>query len=282
VSTESIATPAQSASATTPCAACGAPLADDQRYCLQCGERRVAMSSFLSSGHPSNGFAQQPPAPPSASGQGGEPGAGARLNTTAVIAGVGVLLLAMGVGILIGRSGNSKQLAAAPIQVVTGASTPTTTASTEPPFTGDWPSRTSGYAVQLQALPQSSTKVSAVQAAKTAASARGAKNVGALRSEDFSSLTAGSYIIYSGPYHKKAEAQKALPGLKKLFPGASVISVSPSGKESPSSGSESSSSSGGGNINKPAPPSVVEHLHSSKGQNYEQKSKNLPNVISTG
>jgi hypothetical protein len=32
----------------------------------------------------------------------------------------------------------------------------------------------------------------------------------------------------------------------------------------------------------PAPPSVVKNEHSTKGQGFEQKSKNLPNVISTG
>ncbi len=76
--------------------------------------------------------------------------------------------------------------------------------------------------MQLQTLPQPGTAVSAVEAAKTAASAKGAKAVGALKSEEFSSLTAGSYVIYSGDYHKRAEAEKALAGLRKSFPGAKV------------------------------------------------------------
>jgi hypothetical protein len=258
-------------------------MAEDQRYCLHCGERRVAQSSFLAGGHPASGFGQQAPGPSGAFAQATEAPGGARFSTTAVIAGVGVLLLAMGVGVLIGRSGNTKQVVAAQ-QAPVSATTSAASASSEPSFSDDWPSGRSGYTVQLQTLPQSSTKVSAVQAAKASASARGAKNVGALRSEDFSSLTAGSYVVYSGVYHKKAEAQKALPGLKKLFPLASVISVSSSArgsKQSSSSGGEASSG-GAGNISKPAPPSVVEGLHNSKGQSYEQKSKNLPNVISTG
>jgi hypothetical protein len=260
-------------------------MADDQRYCLHCGERRVTTSSFLASGHPSNAFGQAPPAAPTAFGHATEPAAGQRFNTTAVIAGVGVLLLAMGVGVLIGRSGNTtKQLVAAPPASTASATAPAVGASSEPSFSDDWPSGTSGYTVQLQSLPQSSTKVSAVQAAKAAASAKGAKNVGALRSGDFTSLTAGSYIIYSGVYRKQAEAQKALPGLKSLVAGARVISVSGRGGGGSGSGGEAAEggASGGGNIEKPAPPSVVEHLHSSKGQSYEQKSKNLPNVISTG
>jgi hypothetical protein len=292
VSTESIATEADtqphslggSGSGAGTCASCGAPMADDQRYCLHCGERRVTTSSFLASGHPSNAFGQAPPAAPTAFAQATEPPGGRPFNITAVIAGVGVLLLAMGVGVLIGRSGNTpKQVAVAAPASTASATTPAAAASNEPSFSDDWPSGTSGYTVQLQALPLSSTKVGAVQAAKAAASAKGAKNVGALRSEDFSSLKAGSYIIYSGVYHTKAEAQKALPGLKKLFAGARVVSVSGSGGGK-GSGREAaeSATSGGSNIEKPAPPSVVEHLHSSKGQSYEQKSKNLPNVISTG
>jgi hypothetical protein len=284
VSTESIATPRESEGGSTPCAACAAPMAKDQRYCLHCGERRIATSSFLQSGHPANGLGARPPAAPPAPAPGQRPDGG-RWNALTVIAGVGVLLLAMGVGVLIGRAGNSKSSAAAPA-VVTVAQTPAagTPASSEPTFTDDWPAGTSGYTVQLQTLPQSTTKVSAVQAAKAAASAKGAKNVGALRSEDFSSLTAGNYVIYSGTYHKKAEAQKALGALKRSFPGASVISVSASRPAKASSAAEESAGSAGGgpNINKPAPPSVVEHLHNSKGQSYEQKSKNLPNVISTG
>jgi hypothetical protein len=201
-----------------------------------------------------------------------------------VIAGVGVLLLAMGVGVLIGRSGAPKQ-SAAPAQVITvGAATSTdtgTTGSSEASFTGDWPSGTSGYTVQLQTLPQSGTAVSAVEAAKTSASAKGAKAVGALKSEEFSSLTAGSYVIYSGDYHKKPEAEKALAGLKKSFPGAKVVKVS-NGESSSSTGGSSSSGGAGGSESKPAPPSVLNSLKGAKGKSYEEKSKNLPDVVETG
>ncbi len=55
-----------------------------------------------------------------------------------------------------------------------------------------------GYTVQLQTLPLHGHDGGAVQAAKSAATAKGAKGVGALKSEEFSSLTAGNYVIYSG------------------------------------------------------------------------------------
>ena len=231
LSTESIASSLRSVGAAESCAGCGSPLAADQRYCLECGERRTARSSVLAGGPPARSDAQPSSAAAPASGTGASTadGAGQRNNTVTVIAGVGVLLLAMGVGVLIGRAGASKP-APTSAQVITvaapGAAASTGAAAAPASFTDDWPAGTSGYTVQLQTLPQSTTQPSAVEAAKASATAKGAKSVGALKSEDFASLTAGSYVVYSGIYHSKAEAEKALPGLKKSFAGASVIHVS--------------------------------------------------------
>lgn len=292
MSTESIGSSSLSVGGTDSCASCRAPLADDQQYCLECGERRAPISSVLLRGPTPGASAQPAPAGPPRSGP---PPAGqitgaagaTRGNTVTVIAGVGVLLLAMGVGILIGRSDSPKQ-SAAPAQVISvGASSgaPTSTnASAATAFSDDWPAGTNGYTVQLQTLAQSGMPPSAVEAAKAAASAKGAKAVGALKSEDFSSLAAGSYVIYSGVYHKRAEAQKALGGLKRTFPGASVISVSGRGSHSSSQAGHGSAggSGGGSSLSHPAPPSVVQNLSKKKGKSYEEESKNLPNVISTG
>jgi hypothetical protein len=244
------------------------------------------MSDFLrgeSSG--AGGSAGEPAAPPpitppqtsstSASGQ--------RNSTLTVIAGVGVLLLAMGVGVLIGRSGATKQPATAP-QVISVASAPSTSAAATPAseasFTSDWPSGKSGYTVQLQTLPETGTAVSAVESAKSAASAKGAKAVGALKSEEFTSLSGSSYVIYSGVFSKKSEAETAVAGLKKSFPSAKVIKVSNGGGSS--SSSEPSATSPGGvgqSENHPAPPSVLKSLKSVKGKTYEERSKNLPDVV---
>jgi len=246
------------------------------------------MSSVLLGGVPPRVDAQPAaaPAPPAAppSGPGAPPAGAQRGNTVTVIAGVGVLLLAMGVGVLIGRSGGSKAPASSP-QVISVATTPGAGAGSSgvaaaTPLSDDWLAGTSGFTVQLQTLPQSSTQVSAVEAAKAAASAKGAKGVGALKSEDFSSLASGNYVIYSGVYHKKAEAQKALAGLKKSFPGASVVAVSNGSATSGAGGSEGSAT--GSSPGHPAPPTVVKSLRKSGGGNYEQKSKNLPDEIETG
>jgi len=189
----------------------------------------------------------------------------------------------MGVGVLIGRASSSGS-SAGPAQVITlGGSPGAGNASTpaEAPFSDDWPAHKNGFTVQLQTLPQSTTTPGAVAAAKAAASAKGAKGVGALRSEDFSSLPAGHYVIYSGVYHTRAQAQKALRALRKSFPGASVIAVSHDAAASgPGSASGAGSGSGKG---KAAPPTVLKKLKTPKtGRSYERESKNLPDVISTG
>ncbi len=109
------------------CASCNAPLASDQRYCIACGERR---------GKPRFASPQQndtpTPAPPRRERRVHAP-AGLQL-----IAGVATLLLAMGVGVLIGQNGtsdNGKATPAPAAQVITvngggGATAASTTAAT--------------------------------------------------------------------------------------------------------------------------------------------------------
>jgi hypothetical protein len=94
------------------CPSCGAPLATDQRYCLECGQRRgdprlpfmdaVVLMDAVKRPHQA-----APPPPKKKRRSGVSPNA-------ALIAGVGTLLLALGVGVLIGRSGNHDVAATAP------------------------------------------------------------------------------------------------------------------------------------------------------------------------
>jgi hypothetical protein len=92
-----------------PCRACGAPLAADQRYCLQCGTRRAeARLPFLEI------LARQVPATAAAAEttttrttRTGPAGWLGRMSTNAAaVAGVACLLLALGVGVLIGGLGS--------------------------------------------------------------------------------------------------------------------------------------------------------------------------------
>jgi hypothetical protein len=253
------------------------------------GQRPTSPSDLAGPAVPAVGPVPPGASPPPGSRQapaGGPP----RSNAVTAIAGVGVLLLAMGVGVLIGRSGGgSGRTAASAPQVITVGTAPATGAGTSatesPTFTDDWPAGTEGFTVQLQTLAQASTQTSAVEAAKTAASAKGAKGVGALKSEDFSSLKAGSYIVYSGVYHKKSEAEKALGGLKKTFPEARVITVSSAGERPAAAGHGARSGSGapgaGSGSSTPASPKALEELNKTKGKSYEEKSKNLPNQVET-
>jgi hypothetical protein len=97
------------------CSACGAPMASDQRYCVECGERRGAARFALPAPGPavdsaamSRRVRHRPRMSPSAT----------------LIAGVGTLLLAMGIGVLIGHLGNgsTQRAAAAPsVHVTVGA-----------------------------------------------------------------------------------------------------------------------------------------------------------------
>lgn len=114
------------------CATCGAPMAPDQHYCVNCGERRGKPRFGLGAAAPV--AAAVPPAPPRRR----KPKVS---SATALVAGVGTLLLAMGVGVLIGRtsSGDNQKAASSPtVQVVTAggqssggsaAAAPTTTAA---------------------------------------------------------------------------------------------------------------------------------------------------------
>jgi hypothetical protein len=99
--------PAIGAAAGDACPTCGAQMALDQRYCLNCGNRRgdprlpfMDAVVFMEAGKQPKGqaaaVAAAPPPPPQKSGL--SPG-------TTLIAGIATLILAVGVGVLIGRSG---------------------------------------------------------------------------------------------------------------------------------------------------------------------------------
>jgi hypothetical protein len=287
VSTESITSTSQVAGPRPVCSSCGAPIAEDQRYCLECGERQMPRSSFLLGGpQAGSSTAAAPSAPPTPPKGVDDDSASRRSATLTGLAGIGLLLLAMGVGVLIGRAGDSKGGTSAP-QVITvgsvGGTAAASTAAGEATFTSDWPAGTTGYTVQLQNLPSSSS-VTAVEAAKSAASAKGASAVGALKAEEFSILTSSGFVIYSGDYRKKSEAEKAKAGLAASFPAAKVVEVSnKSSSSEPAAATKTGSGKGvGESLNNPAPASTLKSLKGAKGKSYEEKSKNLPDVIETG
>jgi hypothetical protein len=249
------------------CNDCSAPLAEDQRYCLNCGARTPGAGPRLAA-----------VAPPSAT-----PGAiaaterprrwtDAPLTLGAAAAGIGLLLLVLIAGVLIGRSGDQNaKVAAAPPQVIRVAA-PTSAATAAPAtesFASDWPDGKKGFTVQLQTLANDSP-VATVQSAKKAAGDKGAPGVGALNSDDFASLDSGQYVIYSGIYTKRPEAARALKKLKSNFPGARVIAVNDGG---------GGGGSAGGGKQKTVHKNQLKNLDKLSPQEYSKKSRKLPKTL---
>jgi len=148
------------------CAACGTQLATDQKYCLNCGERRGKPRFALGS---SPAPAAAAPAAPS------RPSKKQRLSSsTALVAGVGTLLLAMGVGVLIGHtdSGSSKN-ANAPAQIITvgGASGGTSTGAAAATTQGKAKAAKAKSSKKAKAKASKSAGVNKQQAAKAQAAA---------------------------------------------------------------------------------------------------------------
>jgi len=124
-----------------PCESCGAPLASDQRYCLNCGHRRggprVDYRYYMAMG---GGEATPPSAAAAAAaaadGPEGEPPKKERdYAPLAAVGGIAVLGLMLLVGVLIGK-GNNNTTTPAPSKVVIpatagGASTASTPKETE-------------------------------------------------------------------------------------------------------------------------------------------------------
>lgn len=102
----SVAPPAIGSAPGDACPTCGARMAIDQRYCLGCGHRRgdprlpfmdaVVFMNAMSA--PQDEPAAAPPPPP--------PKRSGLSPSTTLVAGIATLVLAVGVGVLIGRSGD--------------------------------------------------------------------------------------------------------------------------------------------------------------------------------
>lgn len=250
------------------CKECGAPLLKDQQYCLNCGASRGA-----------DGLGGQPidPVGTPSRGSNDEPFLRRSLSVGAASICAALILAGIGVGVLIGSSGDddgsSKQVANVKPQIITvkvpqATAAPATTAptTTEAPFISDWAASGTAYAIQLQTLPNTDP-TSSVEAAKAQVTSQGANDVGALNSDDFSSLEPGNYVIYSGPFKKKKNATKTLKKMRKDFPSAKVIEVSSdSGGPAPSIGGKQAEDA----------KKQLEELQNIEPEDYSKKSKSLP------
>ncbi len=119
------------------CEECGAPLAGDQRYCLECGRRRggarVDYRHYMAAGsEPQQAPAQAPAAAPVDE----EPENGRRdYAPLAAVGGIAVLGLMLLVGVLIGK-GNGNDTASTPPSVIRVPAAESSTAAEPPPASG--------------------------------------------------------------------------------------------------------------------------------------------------
>jgi hypothetical protein len=259
------------------CPNCSAAIAPDQRYCLRCGQRLSAPRVDF---HTALGLrSAAPPPPPRRSGWDQR----APLITLATVAAV---LLALGVGVVIGR-GNRPSTSSSKPTVVTVAGAPgaqasaaAAPASTAPSagsavsvtsISEDWPAGKSGWTVELSSLDKRGAQASDVQAAKSAATRNGARNVGVLDGDRHSGTPTGKYVIYSGQFTSQKQAEAAQKRLAKDFPGALVLHVTPKGPGAAGNPASTGQQS--------AQVSQISHL---SGNAYEQASKKLPSQLGTG
>jgi hypothetical protein len=207
------------------CWSCSVPLAEDQRYCLNCGERRT--DPRLPFDTLFGGSAASPPTPPPVDRTPVSPSGGLPLNATTGAFAAGLLLLSLLVGVVIGSSGDRQVEIPAQkppvVNVTGGGASAATPVSAE--FVSDWPGE-DGWTVQLKTIPKEGSDAAAIAAAKQEATASGATEVGALDSDEYASLDSGAYVIYSGVYTSKKDATAALKDLKTSFPDAKVVEVS--------------------------------------------------------
>jgi len=237
------------------CTGCGKPMADDQRYCLNCGKRRgksrVEFEEYLpeaggaGAGTPPPDQGDVRPVPPE------EPDLRPEREVTPLMAAVGLCGVAaiLLIGVLIGRSGGGHDSgsSAQPIYASTGlpastSSSSTTTTSTT--VTPTWPASQEGFTIELATLPKTGTDGAAVDAAEADLTSKGATDVGVIDSDQFASLPAGNYVLYSGVYTSKSEAETALSSLSASFPDAQVVQVA---AEASSSGGAATTKPSGGN-----------------------------------
>lgn len=278
-----------------PCASCAAPLNFDQRYCLECGTRRgearLPFETYLA---PQPAVAGGAPAavavvPAAASKRQNDP---SPLGAMIGVALLGGMLL---IGVLLGR-GKDNSPSSAPVATVAAApataSTPAGSGSGQPvsdtKVTSEWPDGKNGWTIELGTLPKGGTTSSDVDSTESDLSGKGAKDLGVLDSDLYASLPAGNYLVYSGVFETKSDADKALKALGSGFPDAQVVEVS---DQKPSSAADSGGggallSGGSGGGGQPgdtvqASSQDLQALQNTTGDSYQQQLNNIPDTVAT-
>jgi hypothetical protein len=155
--------------------------------------------------------------------------------------------------------------------------------------TSDWPEGKDGWTVELGSLPKQGTTAADVDATKQQLSDKGASDLGVLDSDLYPSLPAGNYVVYSGVYDTKADADKALKGVSGDFADAAVVEVSATkasgGGSSGGGGALLSGGNGGGQGGSggtvEASTQDLQALQNTTGDAYQAQLNNIPDTVAT-
>jgi hypothetical protein len=287
------------------CDSCGALVERDQRYCVSCGAHRrhvhdPAGSYLAKTTARSRASARAATAAHQGKRRARTPGLGTALVFAAIP-------LAVGLGVLVGRAsnnGDAKLLAALKAQkpeVISGGggtggaavSAGTSNAQAVAALKSDFPYQ-SGYSVQLQTLPAHGTDRATVDKAEHGAESKGAKHVGLIVASAFQitpAPTGAGYLIYSGAYKAKADAEKALSALRGKFSSAKVIQIQPVGSGSPTTSGKVLAKTAYGTAHQitgfkvtkkqlQAGGQIVKKIQQEQGKSYINAQRNLPDQIS--
>lgn len=102
------------------CTTCGSALSPDQRYCLSCGTRRSGANLHFQQILAAEAAAQAPAVSTAQAAGGAGAGGATTRSSMPALASIACLLLALGVGVLIGKSGSGSG-SAGTTQAVTAA-----------------------------------------------------------------------------------------------------------------------------------------------------------------
>lgn len=265
------------------CRGCGAELAPDQRYCVNCGARRADPRvdyQHLLAGTNGNDPHEAAPAGAAAAGGAAVAGGAAAAGTTgetraisplgAAVA-VGLLLIAVLLGAVIGKGNGAGDQA----PVLVGSAQQAGGANVSAQLTDEWGGE-DGWTIQISATAKDGADSAQLTQAKTDAQAKGASETGIIDSDMYASLEPGQWVVFAGRYTSKAEATEALDSLKADFPDAKVIEVSTDAAAGKASGD------GSGDAGSKATNPALSDLESTSPEDYSKKSKKLPDTVGTG
>jgi hypothetical protein len=289
------------------CQECGSPMDRQQRYCINCAARRNDVSNpatryFAATSRQRRQLAVRSATPPA----GGTTG-----TKTAAVFFFALLPIAVAVGVIVGQNNSGGDDEALLQALRDGSATAAVGGAGAGAGTGETVSNTDllssdfslddGYTIMLDRLPIDGTDQAAADQAKGDAEDKGASDVGIINPGDYASTPdqgQENYILYSGEFKTKGEAEKALTDLKKEFPDAQVIGV----KSSAAGGGNNSDPGGGGRVVAQTehgtvhqvttePPSeeeiqestdIVNESANLTGEDYTDAQAELPDVIPVG